>query len=111
MAKSNKDVDKLVRKGIEFGFGVASITVKALNKALDELEKEGHMDKKDSERLVLETVKRYEKEGDAYAKSVKAEMDRLSKSVPDLTKKEMKELNKKIDSITKMLNKRNKRAA
>ncbi len=113
MAKSKKntaekDVDKLVRQGIEFGFGVASITVKALNKALDDLEKEGKLDKKDSEKLVLETVKKYEKECDKYVKDVKAQLDKAKKSMPKLSKKELSEVNKRMNEINKMLNKRSK---
>ncbi len=109
MKKSEKEMDKFVKKGMEFGVGVAYMAVKAMNGALDKLEKEGKIDRKDSERLVRETVKKYEAQGDRYAKSVKSQMDSLTKSAaPFVTKKEMKELNDRIDSISKMLNKRKK---
>ena len=107
--KSDKDMDKFVKKGMEFGVGVAYMAVKAMNGALDKLEKEGKINKKDSERLVRETVKKYEAQGEQYAKSVKSRMDSLTKSAaPFVTKKEMKELNDRIDSISKMLSKRKK---
>ena len=106
--KSDKDMDKFVKKGMEFGVGVAYMAVKAMNGALDKLEKEGKINKKDSERLVKETVKKYEAQGEKYAKSAKKEMDSLAKSAPFVTKREMKELNAKIDSISKRLSKRKK---
>jgi len=107
--KSDKEMDKLVNMGMKFGVGVAYIAVKAMNGALDKLEKEGKINKKDSERLVRETVKKYESQGEKYAKTVKNQMDGLTKSAaPFVTKKEMKELNDRIDSISKMLSKRKK---
>ena len=109
MKKSDKDMDKFVKKGMEFGVGVAYMAVKAMNGALDKLEKEGKIDRKDSERLVRETVKKYEAQGEKYAKNVKSQMDSLTKSAaPFVTKKEMKELNDRIDSISKLLSKRKK---
>jgi polyhydroxyalkanoate synthesis regulator phasin len=107
-SNENKDMDKLMQKGMEFGVGVAYMAVKAMNGALDKLEKEGKINRKDSERLVKETVKKYEAQGDRYAKSVKSQMDGLMKSAPFVTKKEMKELNARIDSISKLLSNRKK---
>jgi polyhydroxyalkanoate synthesis regulator phasin len=107
-SEENQDMDKMVKMGMEFGVGVAYMAVKALNGALDKLEKEGRINRKDSERLVKETVKKYQAQGDVYARTVKTKMDSLTKSAPFVTKKEMKELNARIDSISKMLNKRKK---
>ena len=109
MTKSDeKRMEQMVKKGMEFGVGVAYLTVEALHGALNKLEKEGKINKKDSERLVKETVKKYEAQGEKYAKSAKKEMDSLAKSAPFVTKREMKELNAKIDSISKRLSKRKK---
>ena len=108
-SKSDKDVDKMVKQGVEFGVGLALIAVKSLNGALDKLEKEGKIDSKASERLVSEAVKRYEAEGEKYAKSVQSQMDRLAKSTfPYISKKQMKEINKEMARISKTLSQHSK---
>ena len=107
MNKSDeKKMGKMVKKSIEFGIGAAYLTVEALHAALDTLEKDGKISKKDSERLVKETVKKYEVQGGKYAKKVRHEMDSIAKSTSFATKKEMDELNVKIESISKQLGKR-----
>jgi polyhydroxyalkanoate synthesis regulator phasin len=109
MGKSEKEMSKFVKNGVEFGVGVAYITTKALAKAVDTLAERGNISDKEAERLVRQTVQKYQDQSSAYAKQVSTQIQGLMKKAsPFVTKKDMDMLKSQIDSISKSLNKRKK---
>ncbi len=100
------DMDKMVKKGLEFGMGVAYITASALKEAANILEKKEKISHKEGERMVRATVRQYQAQSVKYAKSVKVQINRMAKKAPFASKKDMAELNAKIDAVIKQMNKR-----
>ncbi len=101
-------MDKMVKKSIEFGVGVASITASALADAVSKLEKKGKISPKEGERMVREAAKRYQAQSVKYAKEVRAQIDGMVKSAPFATRREIEELSAKIDAVIKQVNKTGK---
>ena len=102
------NMDELVKKGLQFGLGVTYITAKALNQAMVKMEKEGKIDRKDGEKLVKETIGKYQKEGNAYAKDVRTKLNKLVKVAPFASKKDIAEINAQIEKINKLVKKYSK---
>lgn len=101
-------MDKIVRKGLEFGLGVGYITVEALEEAMDRLAREGKISKKDGEKMVRELVSKYEITGSKYSREVQARLDRFVKQAPFATKKDIADLNAKIARMGRPARKRRK---
>lgn len=102
-------MDKTVKKGLEFGMGVAYITANALKDAADMLEKKGKLSHKEGERMVQATIKSYQAQSVKYAKDVKTQINSMMKKAPFATRKEMADLSTKIDQVIKQMNKQTKK--
>lgn len=101
-------MDKIVKKGLEFGMGLAYITAGALKDAADILEKKGKISHKEGEKMVRATVKQYQAQSIKYAKNVQSQINSMTKKAPFASKKEMAELNAKIDKVIKQMSKQKK---
>jgi polyhydroxyalkanoate synthesis regulator phasin len=101
-------MDKLVKKGLEFGMGVAYITAGALKDAADIMEKKGKISHKQGEKMVQDTIKQYQAQSVKLAKDVRAQINGMMKKAPFASKKEMADLNAKIDKIIKQVSKASK---
>lgn len=97
-------MDKNVKKGLEFGIGMTSITLEALTNALNKLEKEGKLNKKDGEKMAREVISKYQAAGRKYAAEVHSQMSRAMKANPIATKEDMKDLNARLNKQIKDLN-------
>jgi polyhydroxyalkanoate synthesis regulator phasin len=101
-------MDKNIKKGLEFGMGLAYITADALKNAVDAMEKKGKLSHKEGEKMVKATIKSYQQQSVKYAQNVKSQINGMMKKSPFATKKEMADLNAKIDDVIKKMNKRMK---
>lgn len=101
-------MDKLVKKGLEFGMGIAYITAGALKEAADTLEKKGKISHKEGEKMVQATIKQYQAQSIKYARDVQAQINHMMKKAPFASKKEMADLSKKIDNVIKQVSKHKK---
>lgn len=104
-----KDMDEIIKKGLEFGLGVTYITVEALNEAMTTLEKEGKISRKEGQKMVQQMARKYQAKGTKYARDVQTQMDRLIKASPFATKKDIAELTEKINEISKIITRKSKR--
>lgn len=98
------DIDKHIKTGLEFGVGLTYLTIGALTQVAKKLEKEGKINRKDSEKLVKDFLKQYQSEGGKYAKQAEAYM----KKNPFATKKDIAEINARINQINKLIKKYSK---
>ncbi len=99
-------MDKFVKIGLELGVGLAFITVEALTNALDKLEKEGKLDKKDGDKMLKAVVAEYQAEGKKYADNLKSQIDALLKANPLAMKNDMNEMDVRIKKDIKNLSAR-----
>ncbi len=104
-----ENMDKRVKKGLEFGMGLAYITAGAMKDAADMLEKKGKISHKEGEKMVRATIKQYQAQSVKYAKDVQVQINSLMKKAPSFaSKKEIAELNAKIDKVIKQVSKASK---
>src|SRR5271157_4600837 len=98
-------MDKMVKKGLEFGLGIASITANALNDAVKTMEKKGKLSHTEGERMVQATIKSYQVQSIKYAKDVRSQINSMLKKAPFATRKEIDDLDAKMDAIIKQMSK------
>lgn len=98
-------MDKFVKQGLEFGAGMTYMTMDALNKALKKLEKEGKINRRDSEKLVRDTVRGYQAMGSKYARQMESQVGQFIKKNPWATKKDIENLQAQIKRIDKLIKK------
>lgn len=100
-------MDKSVKKGLEFGVGMTYLAMDALDKSLKQLEKSGKISRKASEKLVMDTIREYQKEGQKYARQAQGQINAFMKANP-ATKKDIANLQSQIKQINKLLKKYSK---
>ncbi len=101
-----KKMNKSTKKGLQFGIGLGYLAMETLERELKKLEKKGKISRKESEKLVLDTIRDYQAQGEKYAKQVQDEIDKFAKSNPVATKKDLAALNARIQKLTKPAKKR-----
>lgn len=101
-------MDKIVRKSIEFGLGVAYITAGALSDALMQMEKKGAISPREGARLVRKTADQYRTQSVKYAKDVRVQINKMAKTAPFATRKEIKDLTAQVDKLLKQVEKTSK---
>jgi polyhydroxyalkanoate synthesis regulator phasin len=99
-------MDKMTKKGLEIGLGVAAITMAAVNDIMTELEKQGKVSRKDGEKMVRDMAKKYRSEGAKYAKKAEKQMDALMKKYPVVTQKDIEDIYAQIEKINKEISKK-----
>jgi polyhydroxyalkanoate synthesis regulator phasin len=102
-------MDKLTKRGLEIGLGVAAITITALGEVMKDLEQQGKISRKDGEKMVRDMAKKYKVEGAKYAKRAQSQMNELMKSSPIVTRKDLDEINAKIEKINKQLSRKGRK--
>lgn len=98
-------MDKNLKNGIKIGVGVAYLALDAMNNALEKLQKEGKISKKDSERLVQQMAKEYEAKGRKYAEQAQKQVDAMIKSNHLVTKKDLAKINAELVRLNKQIKK------
>ncbi|MGA3020883.1 MAG: hypothetical protein ABSD68_02960 [Candidatus Micrarchaeales archaeon] len=99
-------MDQLVKKGLELGLGITAITVGALTEAMNKLEKEGKISRKEGERMVHDIVNKYHANNKKYMTDMQKQLDGLMKAMPFATKKDIDSINAKIERIFKQTKKK-----
>ncbi len=97
-------MDKFVKKGLEFGAGMTAITLEAITNAVNKLEKDGKIDKKEGEKMVQDVISKYKAASKKYAADVQSQIDQSMKGNPIVTKKDIKNINARLDKEIKNLN-------
>jgi polyhydroxyalkanoate synthesis regulator phasin len=99
-------MDELMKKGLELGLGITAITVGALTEAMNKLEKEGKISRKEGERMVRDVVDKYHAKNKKYMDDMQKQLEGLMKSMPFATKKDIENINARIERMFKQSKKR-----
>ncbi len=111
--KKNNDLDNFVQNSVKFGIGMTYLTLDSVTKAMKKLEKQGKINKKESEKFVNDMVKEYKTKGALYAKEMQKQMKKqtgkLAKNAPLVSQKDIDALNAKAAELSKQLDRQLKK--
>lgn len=96
-------MDKNMKRGLELGVGVTYLALDAVNETLNRLEKEGKINRKDSEKAVREVIKQYQSQSSKYAKEAQKQVDAIIKSNKIVTKKDLVRIDAEIKKLNKIV--------
>jgi len=91
--------EELFKKFVYTGVGMVSLTKDKLEKAIDELIKEGKIGNKEGEKIVKEFLKNAEMKKKEFEENLKKMIDKTVSKFNFATVKELEELNKRVKKL------------